>query len=378
MHASFPRQAFVDALSEAAAVIPARSPKPILQSVRVGVGPDGSSIVATDLDAAVRRSILQVNVVEPGVAVIPAAKLRSILSTSDDDDFEIKAAGESAVVRFSRSSFKLPLANPDEYPEIPGFGDGPYLSIESRHLDRMIRGTIFAIDEKSTKYALCGVLLEMSGGRLWGVGTDGRRLAICRADVEPSGETDKAWEDSPPIVPAKGLRLLSRAIEEGDPPVHMALVRTGRPVPTGILFRTERSVIFSRLAEGRFPRYDDVTTLNTDFGIDFAAHTLRRAIDHAAVMTSDTSFAVDFSFGPGSLVLSGQSADIGESSVEVDCVGPESARRIAFQPNYVTDPLKALEKEDDVRVEIGTDKDPIRLRFGPDYECIVMPVTRTA
>ena len=41
----------------------------------------------------------------------------------------------------------------------------------------MIRRTIFATDNESSRYALGGVLLEMAADKIIAVGTDGRRLA---------------------------------------------------------------------------------------------------------------------------------------------------------------------------------------------------------
>lgn len=376
MEATFSREALTEALTEAGAVIPARSPKPILQSVRIEIG-DEPVVIATDLDVSVRRRVDGVDVKKPGVAVIPAAKLRSILSTSDDDDVAISASGDSAKIRCKRSSFTLPLANPDEYPVVEDFGDRPYLAVESRHMGDSIRRTIFAIDEASTRYALGGIQLCPENGRLRVVSADGRRAAICRMDFEECGEgVIEDWSNHPPIVPVKGLRLLSRAIADGDPPVHMALLWSEKPTPVGILFRTECSVIYSRLVEGRFPDVSQLPRPASPVAVDIQSHALRRAVEHASVFVSEISLAIDFTFGPSSLVLSGWASDAGESSVELDCLGPPDSRTMAYYPGYVVDPLKALEKDAIVRLGVATAKDPLWMSVGDDYEYAVMPITR--
>lgn len=376
MDVIIPRQEFVDALSEVASVIPARSPKPILQSVRIEADADEVVVIATDLDVSVRRRVPGVGVNTPGVAVIPAAKLRSILSTSDDAEFRVKAGAESVSVQGSRSKFSLPASDPAEYPVVADFGDRPHIAVESRHLLRLIRRAIFAVDEATTQYALYGVYFRLDGPWLWAESTDRRRLTRGRIEASPEGgPADPAWSSHQVIIPAKGLRIVSRSIDDGDPPVHIALVSGGEGRPSGVLFRTERSVVYSRMAEGRFP---DLSTLHRPpfRDVSFPAHSLRRAVEHASVFTSEVSLAIDFTFGPDRLTLSGNSADVGSSNVELDCLGPPAPQTVALYPGYFVDPLKTFDAEDVVTVGVAGESDPVRISLGEDYEYIVMPMTR--
>ena len=49
--------------------------------------------------------------------------------------------------------------------------------VAAADLKKLIRRTIFATDVESTRYALGGVLVELTAESIAMVGTDGRRLA---------------------------------------------------------------------------------------------------------------------------------------------------------------------------------------------------------
>ncbi len=95
-----------------------------------------------------------------------------------------------------------------------------------------------------------------------------------------------------------------------------------------ILVRTPRVTIYSRLVEGRFPRWRDVFPQRHDVRkIELPVGPLHSAVRQAAIVTSDESRGVDFTFAEGMLVLAGQAAEVGQSRVElpIGYNGPEIA-----------------------------------------------------
>ncbi len=71
------------------------------------------------------------------------------------------------------------------------------------------------------------------------------------------------------------------------------------------------------------------------------------AVRQAAILTSEESRGVDFTFGPGSLVLTGRAAEAGQSRIELPIAyeGPEIG--ITLDPRYVNDFLKVLDNDQD-------------------------------
>ena len=159
-------------------------------------------------------------------------------------------------------------------------------------LKKLIRRTIFATDLESARYALGGVLVELTGESIAMVGTDGRRLARMVAPAE--AENEPPAPTGTPVIPVKALKLIERNLVDDDVLVHLA-IQAG----TAVLVRTESAVIYSRLVEGRFPRYQDVFPANVEVKIPLEAGPLRLAVEQASIVTSDESRGVDFQFGPG-------------------------------------------------------------------------------
>ena len=126
--------------------------------------------------------------------------------------------------------------------------------------------------------------------------TDGRRLAKMSSGAE--AENGAEPPQGMPVIPVKALKLIERNIADDDPPVHLAIQST-----TSVLVRTHNAVIYSRLVEGRFPRYQDVFPAKTDVKIPLEVGPLRLAVEQASIVTSDESRGVDFNFTPEALTL---------------------------------------------------------------------------
>jgi DNA polymerase-3 subunit beta len=233
----------------------------------------------------------------------------------------------------------------------------------------MIRRTIFATDVESTRYALGGVLVELTAESITMVGTDGRRLARMSAPAE--AENDAPTPPGSPVVPVKALKLIERNLDDGDPPVHIAIQGTA-----AVLVRTDRAVIYSRLVEGRFPRYQDVFPANVDVKIKLEAGPLRMAVEQASIVTSDESRGVDFRFGDGLLKLSSQAADVGSSHVELPIAYQGKPVEITFDPRYLSDALKTLDDTAEITAELIDSKNAAVFRTDDRYTYVVMPLTR--
>ena len=192
-------------------------------------------------------------------------------------------------MRGERSEFKLPAENPQEFPAVAEFNEKSYHELSARLLRELIRRTIFATDNESSRYALGGVLLEMAADKITGVGTDGRRLA--KMEVPATSVGGHQSGDSMTIVPTKAMQLIERALTDGDAEIQVA-ARANE-----VLVRSPRATIYSRLVEGRFPKWRDVFPQRTGaVKIELTVGPLYSAVRQAAIVTSEESRGVDFTF----------------------------------------------------------------------------------
>ena len=79
--------------------------------------------------------------------------------------------GNGLVVRGLHAEFQLPGEDPSLYPEVPDFAAEAYHVVTAANLRKLIRRTMFATDVESTRYALGGVLVELTPETITMVGT---------------------------------------------------------------------------------------------------------------------------------------------------------------------------------------------------------------
>ena len=364
------RKGLLAAFGMVSGVAPSRSPKPILQNVKLVADPDGgSTLMATDLEVGIRYRVSGVKVDQAGSVILPTAKMGPILSTATDDELAIDLENDQLVIKGLRSSFTLPSEDPTLFPEVADFGATSYHVVAAADLKRLIRRTMFATDVESTRYALGGVLVELTAESIAMVGTDGRRLAKMSASAE--AENDAPTPTGMPVIPVKALKLIDRNLDDEDPPVHIAIQGT-----TAVLVRTHNAVIYSRLVEGRFPRYQDVFPTKVEVKIPMEVGPLRLAVEQASIVTSDESRGVDFRFGEGLLTLTSQAADVGSSRIEMPINHEGKAVEITFDPKYLLEALKNLDDKSTITAELIDHKNAAVFKTEDGYIYVVMPLTR--
>ena len=363
------REKLLAAFQTAAGVAPARSPKPILQNIKLEVSEQGAILMATDLEVGIRIQVPGLEVQVPGSAILPLQRFGSILRESSDEQLRLESDAQGTLVRGQRSEFKLPAENPDEFPAVAEFSEQKYHELPARLLREVIRRTIFATDNESSRYALGGVLLEMTPDRITAVGTDGRRLAKMEVPAQSIGGHQSG--DSMTIVPTKAMQLLERALSDSDAEIQIA-ARSNE-----VLVKSPRATIYSRLVEGRFPRWRDVFPQRTGtVKIDLAVGPLHSAVRQAAIVTSEESRGVDFTFEGGSLVLNGRAAELGQSRVELPVAYDGPALSIKLDPRYVSDFLRVLDPEKTFSLELKDAESAAVCSTDDGYGYVIMPLAR--
>ncbi|MFM1903635.1 MAG: hypothetical protein RLZZ440_1535 [Planctomycetota bacterium] len=364
-----PKEPLLAAVQTAASVVPTRSPKPVLTNIRLEAREQAAEISATDLEVGIRAELTGVETLAPGTVLLPSGRLMAILrETPAGTVFEIHSDGTAAVLKAARSEFRLPIEDPLEFPSVASFPDGPWFEVSTPLMRELVRRTVFATDNESSRYALGGVLLELAADRVIAVGTDGRRLAKMEGPCQmPGGEAAAAQ----PIVPARAMQLVERSLGSAEAPVQLTM----RPDASEILVRTAGTTISARLVEGRFPRWRDVFPERPEaIKVQLVAGPLLAAVRQAAIVTSEQSKGVDFSFESGCLVLSGRSAESGESRVELPIDHAGEAVRIKLDPRFMADVLRVLDGGTTVTIEITDPQSACVCLTDDGYGYVIMPL----
>jgi DNA polymerase-3 subunit beta len=286
-----------------------------------------------------------------------------------DETLKIEADLQGTLVEGQRSEFRLPAEDPAEFPAVAAFQEENYYEVSARLLREMIRRTVLVIDTESSRYALGGVLLEVAGERMTAGGTEGRRLAKMEGAVVPKGEP--ARNAGTIIIPGRAMQLMDRALLDGEGTIQIA------PGANEILVKGQRATIYSRLLEGRFPRWREVfPERENPLRIELPVGPLHAAVRQAAIITSEESRGIDFCFRCGSLVLSGQTPDVGQARVELPIGYDGDEVSIMLDPRYVSDVLKVLDPERTISLELVDAEGAVVLRTDDGYGYVIMPLSR--
>ena len=364
------REPLAAAFALAASIAPVRSPKEILQNVKVTAAGGKLTLAATDMEVGIRMELDEgVEIDTEGTALLPVSRMMAILRESSDETLTLETDSSGLRVQGSRSRFRLPGNDPDEFPAVKTFEQEKFHRLPTRLFREMVRRTVFATDPESSRYALGGVLLEMTGDEVLAVGTDGRRLSRMSGSGESVG--DHATNGMTTIVPTRAISLMERAINDREETVDVAAVGNE------LLLRSGSAVIFSRLVEGRYPAWRQVLPdRESATRIDMTVGPLFSALRQAAIVTDHESRGIDFTFADGTLKLEASTSEIGDSQIDLPIAYDGESITLTMDHRYVSDFCKVLDAESAFVMEVESGSSPALLTTEDGYAYVIMPMAR--
>ena len=355
--------ALQDALALVGSIVATRTPKPVLQCIKL-VAADGIlTLMATDLEAGCRYQITAVQIEEEGEALIPADRLSGIVrESSGDESLTIETEKQAVHVRGAGSHFKIFGYDPGEYPAVAEFAETADFQIAAPQLANMISKTLFATAKAHSHYAISGVLWEASGKKLQLVATDGHRLA------QAIGSLPKAVaEDVTAIVPGKLMGLIQRIAGDADEMLDVKVQENQ------ILIRTARAVLVSSLVQGNFPKYSDVIPKESTLKATINTSQFQHRVRQAALLTNEESKGIRLSFEGNEVTLTSRAPETGEAEVKCPITYDGEKLEIAFNPMFLIDAMKVTET-DEITFGMNAANKPAVVKSGTDFLYVLMPV----
>ncbi|MCA9191134.1 MAG: DNA polymerase III subunit beta [Planctomycetales bacterium] len=367
MRISCNREKLATSFQLAGSVAQIRSPKEVLQYVKIEASESHVTLMATDMETGIRIEVDGVDVQSPGKALLHVGRVGQILRESNDDQLIFDFDGSRIQIKGLHSEFNLPSANPDEFPTVIGFEEENYHEIPARLFRELVRRSSFATDPDSSRFALGGVLFELSDEEIVAVGTDGRRLARMQGAAKRIGENQTGGNTT--IVPTRSLTLMERSIGDKEEVVHMATRSND------VLLRTSRCTIFSRLVEGRFPNWRQVIPVREDSAvINLAVGPFFNNLRQAAIVADLETRGIDFKFADGVLELSAKTAELGQSRVEMPIDYQGEPIRLKLDFRYVSDFLKVLDADANFKLDVISSKQAALFTTEDGFAYVVMPM----
>jgi DNA polymerase-3 subunit beta len=345
---------------------------PILSNVLIEAEEGHISLTTTNLDLGIRCRI-KADVSEPGGLTLPVRKLATIIRELPQNEIFIETnENNQAKITSGGSNFKIMGISTEEFPPLPTFENRHVFELPQTEIVSMLKSVSYGQSSDENRYILNGVYFNFADEKLTLVATDGRRLALTALDTEISEDNAGSL-----ILPAKTVAELERLMGKGDK-VKIAFndrqaafeISIDDSSDTGLV---DHLYLVSKIVEGNYPNYRQVIPKETEHRVKIERELMLECVHRAALVTSDKSNSVKLKVSKNLLEISGSSAEYGESheSMAIAYDGPEV--QVAFNPQFLIEPLKALTK-DEVFFEFKDELSPGLFKTLDNFICVVMPL----
>ncbi len=365
------RDHFSNGLSQVLNVVGSRAAMPILSNVLIEAEKDHLSLTTTNLDLGIRCRI-KAEVKEGGSITLPVKRLSTIVRELPNVDVAFDTtANHQAKIASGGSNFRIMGLGAEEFPKLPDSADDKSFMLPQGELSGMLSNVSYAQSTDETRYILNGVYFSFKDGKFTLVATDGRRLALVGKEMAVPANSAGAI-----ILPAKTVAELLRLLGKGEK-AKIAFnerratfqIETGKDAG-GLV---DSIYLFSKVVEGNYPNYQQVIPKETHQRIKLERELFLHCVHRAALVTSEKSNSVKMKLSANLLEVTASSPDFGESheSVAVQYNGPDL--QVAFNPQFIMDPLRALTK-DEVFFELKDEVSPGVFKTLDNFICVIMPV----
>lgn len=329
------RNELLGLLQKVVGVVERKQTLPILGNVLLRSGNGRLQVTATDLEVELITALDSPDGGEPQAITVPGRKFFDICrSLPEGAMVDLDTDGERLRLRSGKARFALATLPADGFPAFEAPPSEQRIVLEGSKLRSALDKSMFAMAQQDVRFYLNGLLLEVEGGFLRAVASDGHRLAYCEQALE-SGPADAKLV----IIPRKGVMELYRLLADwhGD----VELIFGGNA-----LRATLGDTVFSvKLVDAKYPDYRRVIPQDLGRVIEVDKEALRQAVGRVAVVCQEKLKGVRFEFAETGLTLSASSPDQEEACDVVDIEYHGAPFETAYNGGYILDALTHCNSE---------------------------------
>jgi DNA polymerase-3 subunit beta len=358
------RDTLLRPLQTVCGIVERRHTLPILANLVITKNGPSLSFLSTDLELQITTSAECASGTDTIATTVAARKLLDILRALPNGDVSLSLTDKRLTVQSGKSRFGLQTLPAEDFPTLAAAAEfGASVQVPQRAFKQLLAGVHFAMAQQDVRYYLNGMLLVVDGDTMIAVATDGHRLAFSSTKLEQS------FPKQDVIVPRKTVLELQRLLEDIDDPLKVDIAATQ------IKFTFGPVELISKLIEGKFPDFQRVIPKGYKNHFLIGRDELQRALQRAAILTTDKFKGVRWKIEPGVLNISSTNADQEDAVEELEIAYDGDTIDIGFNVSYLLDVL-ANSKADMLNVSLG-DANSSALITIPDndnFKYVVMPM----
>ena len=353
-----------------------RSTLPVLSNILLQSDEGRLRLAATNLEIGINCWI-GARVSEEGSITVPARLLTEFVNSLPTGQIDMDLAERTQTLNLKCARFEANIKGIEasEFPDVPtaqSIGAGERLHLKADVFRRMIDQSAFAAATDESRPILTGVLTLFHQGGLTLAAADGFRLAVATAEI--GTELDQSVGV---VIPARALAELNRVSVEQHDPIELIIPQSR----SQILFHLANVDLVSQLIEGSFPDYKQIVPKGHSTRTVVSTAELLKATRVAFLFARDAANIIRLKvlpggeLAPGQVMITGNSAELGDNVSEFDASIEGDPIEIAFNARYLIDALTVMGTEK-TALETNTPSSPGVLRpvSGDDYLCVIMPM----
>jgi DNA polymerase III subunit beta len=353
-----------------------RSTLPVLSNILLQSDEGRLRLSATNLEIGINCWI-GARVTEEGSITVPARLLTEFVNSLPPGQIDMDLSERTQTLNLKCARFEANIKGIEagEFPDVPtaqSIGAGEHLQSKADVFRRMIDQSAFAAATDESRPILTGVLTLFHQGSLTLAAADGFRLAVATADVGTDPDQSVGV-----VIPAHALAELSRIGAEQQDPIELIIPQSR----SQILFHLANVDLVSQLIEGSFPDYKQIVPKGHSTRTVMNTAELLKAVKVAFLFARDAANIIRLNvlpggeLTPGQVMITGNSAELGDNVSEFDASIEGDSIEIAFNARYLIDALAVMGTEK-TALETSTPSSPGVLRpvSGDDYLCVIMPM----
>lgn len=309
---------------------------PVLGYLSIEANEQGIFVSATSLDVGVRVRMAG-KIIEPGAVAVPAKIMGELVQSLPLGGVSLDFENDQLSVTAQRFRAKLQTLPFGEFPTLPEQTQ----SLGELNLDEILKQydlVGFSVSSDESRPVLTGFLWKWKLGTV--VATDGYRLSLLT--------DEKVWKIEKHlletnIIPGKAMIQVLQALKDlGGKKVRVGFLEKEQQ----LTFETDDLFGTIRVLGGDFPKYEGILPGELNLDVCVNKEQLLAAVRSASIFARDSANIVKLEIVDKKLVVSANTAQVGENVVEVETeVIKAGTGTIAFNSKFLLDILTHLPGE---------------------------------
>ncbi len=362
------QQDLQQALSYCQGVIEKRSTLQILSNILLEAQNSQLTITATDLDLIFIHKIENIEILEEGKITTTSSIMHDIIRKfTPGKKINLSLTNTNKLqVESEKSIFNLNCISASEFPLTDENFNQNEFSIKSKSLLKLLNKCKFSISNDETRHYLSGIYFHKTEvedkNYLTAAATDSHRMSISKIRL------DQNINFEPIILPKKTIFQLCNLLDNYDGDVKVSNIKSK------IKFELNKSILISKLIDGKFPNYIQVIPKNNQKKLDIDLKLFLNSVDRVASVSLDKKDGVKFNLSKDTLNLSVNNTSSGDGK-ETLSVKFDHDLEISFNSRYLIDIANQL-NGDRVEIFFNDTGSPALIKDPGDFDSIfvVMPM----